>query len=44
MLNLLSSVLKGGLRLPLIQEADQMVPFGPAIVRFGGLRHPCGTY
>ena len=36
MLNASSSVLKGGLRLPLVQETDQLVPLGPKTVKFRG--------
>ena len=36
MLNALSSVLKGGLHLPLVQETDQLVPLGPKTVKFRG--------
>jgi len=43
-LNPLSSVLKGGLYLPLVQEAGPLVPLGPKIVKFRGrLRHVSGT-
>ena len=36
MLNASYSVLKGGLRLPLVQETDQLVPLGPKTVKFRG--------
>ena len=44
MLNPLSSVLKGGLHLPLVQEAHPLVPLGPKNVKSRGrLRHASGT-